>query len=135
MPSSYWIDAERRLVFNRIWGEFSDGLLIRHAAAIRTDPRVDRGYSQLADLREVARFSLTPDAIRTNADLTPYGPDSRRAIVVANESEYGLARLFQLSLGASGDHVLVSRELAAALTWLGLAPDTRWPEQVDRVVD
>ena len=135
MPTTYTIDDEHRVVFNRIWGVMDDPIVLRHSTAIRNDPRFNPDYGQLLDLRAVTRFALTTGAIRANADFTPYGPEARRAIVVVNEPEFGLARLFQMSLGDSGDRVLVTRDLAAALGWLGLDPTEPLPERIDRLIE
>ena len=120
MPESYEIDQARELVISRAWNSFSDRELRDHYERLRADQRFDPAYRQLIDVREVNDFALTTAVMLGTALAHVFRSGIPRAIVVANDTQFGLARMFAAYSEADGQVVQVFREPDAAKEWLGL---------------
>ena len=120
MPESYEIDQERGLVISRAWESVSDRELRSHYYRLEADRRFDPGFRQLIDLRDVRHFSLTSAVMLGTALAHVFRSGVPRAIVVANDEQFGLARMFAAYSEADGQCVHVFREPEAAEEWLGL---------------
>ena len=83
MPVGYTIDLARSLVLSRGWGVVTDREILAHARALTADPRFERSFHQLADLREVTDARVTDFANKQMlVRLNPFGAGARRAMVV-----------------------------------------------------
>ena len=120
VPESYEIDQMRELVVSRAWDTFDDRDLRQHYDRLRADGRFDPAYRQLIDVREVETFSLTSAVMLGTALAHVFSSGTPRAIVVANDLQFGLARIFAAYSEADGQIVQVFREPSAAREWLGL---------------
>ena len=118
MPASYTINPERRLVTSRGWGALSDDDLRQHDARLRVDPAFSPGYRQLADGRELTRIDVSWSMIAEVARNPVFSRESRRALVVARDVDYGVARVFQTMVELQGGIVQVFRDREAAERWL-----------------
>lgn len=127
MPSSYVIDAPRRLVFSRGWGVFTDEELLWHGRTVRADPRFDPGFRQIVNFLELTEVRVTVDGVRTLAQINPFHTDSRRAIAVSTDLVFGLTRMFEAHTNSDQEQFRVFRALGPAFEWVGLAPETPWP--------
>jgi hypothetical protein len=121
MPTSYAIDAGKRLVRSRAWGVFSAAELIEHYRSLSADPAFDSTYSQLGDLRDVERFDLEEPMIGREALNSIFAPKALRALVAPAYVGYGLARIYSAYAELVPQNIRVFRELAEAEQWLGLA--------------
>ena len=120
MPESYEIDQVRGLVISRAWESITDRELRSHYYRLEADRRFDPGYRQLIDVRDVRQFSLTSAVMLGTALAHVFRSGVPRAIVVANDEQFGLARMFAAYSEADGQCVQIFREPEAAKEWLGL---------------
>ena len=121
VPESYQIDRERELVISRAWKTFDDRELRTHYERLEADREFDPTYRQLIDVRDVKSFKLSTAVMLGTALAHVFRSGVPRAIVVANEMQYGLARMFAAYSEADGQVVQVFRESKAAEEWLGLS--------------
>lgn len=128
MPGSYTILPAARLVYSRAWGVFTDAELMAHVNSLRSDPRFEPSFRQLADFRDVTELEVSAEGVRTVATLNPYGRGARRAIVTSQPVAYGMARMYELLGYDSEDQVKVTRDLAEARAWLGDDILSDWSE-------
>jgi hypothetical protein len=122
MPATYRLDLGNRVVWSRGWGVVTDEELQAHSRALGADPRFEPSFRQLQDLTDVGEPIVTPTGLRILAQLNPFGKNARRAVLVADDVTFGLARMHEMLRGASGDELQVFRDRAAAVEWLGLPP-------------
>ncbi|HXF59791.1 MAG TPA: hypothetical protein VN539_08195 [Candidatus Saccharimonadales bacterium] len=129
MPGSYWIEAERRLVFTRGWGVLTDDELLAHARTLRADSRFVRSYGQIVDFRELSKVEVTSDGIILLARQNPFPPEARRAVVVSTDLVFGMTRMFQGHMEATSEQFGIFREIEPAYEWVGLDRATPWPDR------
>jgi len=123
MAWSYEIDPARRLVQVRVAGILCDQDLVDGDAELRGDPDFDPSYRQIVDLCEADGTGVTTDGVRQLARRPPlFLPESKRAIVVASELGYGMARMFELMRDNKSGEIRVFDSLDDALKWLDAAP-------------
>jgi hypothetical protein len=127
MPGSYLIDQTRSLVFSRGWGVFTDEELYWHASTLRADPRFDPGFRQIVNFLDLTDVRVSPEGVRTIAQINPFRTDSRRAVVVPSDLVFGLTRMFEAHSNSSPDEFRVFRTLEPAFEWVGLDRVTAWP--------
>ena len=120
MPETYEIDQSRELVISRAWKTVTDRELRTHYERLGTDRKFDPSYRQLIDFRDVETFALTSAVMLGTALAHVFQSGVPRAIVVNNDAQYNLARLFAAYSEADGQNVQVFREPAAAKEWLGV---------------
>ena len=121
MPESYEIDEARELVISRAWKTVSDRELRSHYERLEADRKFDPSFRQLIDLRAVETFKLTTAVMLGTALAHVFRSGVPRAIVVENDTQYGLARMFAAYSEADGQNVQIFREAEAAKTWLGVS--------------
>ncbi len=121
MPASYVIDKQRRLVITRAWGICTVEDALEFRRRILADKDFDPNFAQLADFTGVTGIEITPGEVRMLAWVTPFSPDSRRAIVAENPVAFGFSRIYETLRGLRGDqHVRVFRNREEALAWIFL---------------
>jgi hypothetical protein len=124
MPFSYKIDKERKLVMSTGYGVFTPDDALAHQERLRKDPDFDPSFCQLMDFTHVTKLDLRAEDVRRLAQASIFAHDSRRAILVTNDTAFGLARMFEIlraTLGEKG--IQAFRNLDDALDWV-LAKDT-----------
>jgi predicted component of type VI protein secretion system len=121
LPTSYVIDAKRRLVYSRAWGVFSAAEMDEHRRAVATDPAFDPSFAQLGDLREVVRFDIETAILRREATETIFAPTARRALVASSDVGYGLSRVYGAHAELAQQSIRVFREIEDAERWLGVS--------------
>ena len=123
MPLSYRIDKTFNLVVTTgtevvTFEEFMD-----YRRAMLADPNFVPGMKRLVDLRSVQRVDVSCDKVRTmvstDRSLENLLGKARVAFVASKDEIFGLARMYQLQSGDSGD-VSVFHEIEDACQWLGL---------------
>lgn len=127
MPASYLIDQHRSLVFSRGWGVFTDEELLWHAETLRADPRFDPGFRQIVNFLDLTDVRVSPEGVRTIAQINPFHTDSRRAVVVPSDLVFGLTRMFEAHSNSRPDQFRVFRTLEPAFEWVGLDRAAVWP--------
>ena len=121
MGVAYSVDGERRMVCSRGWGVLTTDDLRGLYRVMLTDPRIRPGFRQLADWRDITTMSVDQFAVREAAQTHVFGDHMRRAIVVASDVAYGIARMFASYSDAAGQDVEVFRDMASAQLWLEAA--------------
>jgi hypothetical protein len=119
MPAFYKIDKERRLVLSSGAGTFTLADALAHQEKLAGDPDFDPSFSQLMDFTHVTRVELSAEDIRRLAQRTVFSPQSRRAFIMPNDADYGLARMFEILREAQGEYgIRIFRNLDEALDWV-----------------
>lgn len=121
MPGAFTIDEPRGLVLSRGWGILTDDELLTHARVLGADPRFRGDFAQLADLLGVSEVQTTSAGIQELAAINPFGPGSRRALVVSRGAAYGFGRMYQIVRKDDRDELEIFHDLDSALGWLGFA--------------
>ena len=120
MPITYEIDPDQRLVVTRIWGPATEDEVTEHNQKLRTDPRFDPHFRQLADMSGVTELLVSTKVIQETAHDQFFAPGARRAFVATDDAAFGLARMFALHAEGLGQTIHVFRDRVAAEAWLGL---------------
>ena len=118
MGLSYKIDHDHQVVHTRGWGilrasDFQDLYCHLHA-----DPAFVSDYRSLVDLREVSEIAINSAGLNEAAATPIYHPDTKRAIVVANDSVYAVAQTYAAFNKGMGQRMSIFRDLESAQTWL-----------------
>jgi hypothetical protein len=123
MPIVHTIDAARRVVQSRLWDVVTETDAWGSAAALMNDPAFDPTFSQLADMREMKQVEVDQSTVRELAVMRIFAPESRRALVVASELQYGIGRMTTSYAEAGDQQIAVFRTVAEAERWLGIAQE------------
>ncbi len=119
MPGFYKIDKDRRIVLSSASDVLRIEDILGHQERLLNDHDFDPSYSQLLDFSQCIRFDLTPDDVRLAARKSIFSPHSRRALVVNNDVQYGLARMFEIHRDLAGEvGIRVFRTIDEALAWV-----------------
>ena len=123
MATSYKIDKDLGVVYSTASGVATDGDLLAHQYQLSHDPDFQPYFRQLLDAREITSLNVTPEGIRALIAGNPWGNGARRALVAADETTFGMARMFELSRPNPQDEFRVFRTMDEARAWLGLSPE------------
>jgi hypothetical protein len=119
VPAFYKIDKERRLVLSSGSGIVTKDDLMGHQDRLLEDADFDPSFSQLWNLIQVTEANIKAADVEMMARRDVFSTSSRRAIVVAKEDHYGLARMFQIHRELSGEHgIRIFRNLDDGLDWI-----------------
>ncbi len=119
MPASYIIDKERRLVLSSGTGVLTVEDIQGHMDGLSRDPDFDPDFSQLVDFSQITVVELSPDDIRRFAKRTIFSSQSRRALFVKNDLQFGLARMFEIHRELNGETgIRVFRNFDEAMDWV-----------------
>src|SRR5579862_5179510 len=119
MSASYKIDKERRLVMTSGVGVLTKEDVQAHMDRLSSDPDFDPDFSQLADFREITVVEFGPEDVRQFAQREIYSPFSRRAFLVKNDLQFGLARMFETYRELNGESgIRVFRSFDEAMQWI-----------------
>jgi hypothetical protein len=126
MPLSYHIDEARGLLSLKGSGSITADDIDAYVEEVLEDPRQAYVTQELADFRD-AEFSVTPDRVVKLAALDRKRLSRmkivRRAIVVSNDLQYGLARMYGQFLAPSGQEVRPFHDIDEARRWLETGED------------
>ncbi len=119
MAAIHKIDKERRLVFSSGDGVLTREGIVAYRALLLKDPDFDPTFSQLADFTKYTGTALEPEEIRQLANDNLFSPGSRRAFVVKDDLQFGLARMFEIYRDLKGETgIRVFRSYDEALEWI-----------------
>ena len=121
MPASYSIDPDQRFVMTRVWGAVTNDEVDQHNERLRSDPLFDPTYRQLADMSDVTLNLVSADNVQETARDQYFAPGTRRALLVSDDTTFGLCRMYATYAESLGQVVSVFRERKDAEKWLGLA--------------
>lgn len=100
-------------------GSFNKEDALGHQNRLRADPDFDPTFSQLMDFTHVTQVLLTPADVKQLAISNIFSKESRRAFLVANDLEFGLARMYEILRENAGERgIRVFRSLEEALDWV-----------------
>ena len=112
------------MVFSKATGEFCHADVVEHMARIARHPDFRPEFHQLMDGRDIARVDLSGDEVQDLASRTIFSAHSKRAIVVANDHDFGIARMFGTYREIRGKEDIRSfKNMPDALAWLGLSAE------------
>jgi hypothetical protein len=119
MPAFYKIDKERKLVMSSGSGVLTREDLVGHQNRLLKDPDFDPDFSQLLDFTNLAKVDVTPEDVRLAARKNIFSPHSRRAFLVKDDLQFGLARMFEIHRELAGEKgIRVFRNIDEALDWV-----------------
>jgi len=119
VPAFYKIDKERRVVLSTGSGVVTKDDLMGHQDRLLEDPDFNPSFSQLWNLTQVTEANFKAADVEMMARRDVFSRGSRRAIVVAKEDHYGLARMFQIHRELSGENgIRIFRNLDDGLDWI-----------------
>ena len=108
------------MVMSRIWGTVTNDEVGEHNRRLRTDPLFDPTYRQLADMSDVTLNLVTADNVQETARDQYFAPGTRRALVVSDDTTFGLCRMYATYAESFGQLLNVFRERKDAEAWLEL---------------
>jgi len=127
MPITFDIDHERRLVVAKPHGLLKDVEMFSYQRELgaRSDAR---GYNELIDMSGVTEIEFisanrVSELAEYSSQMDEPDPPTKLAIVVINDYQYGLGRMYQTfreMAGQSTKNVGVFRSRQEALNWLEL---------------
>jgi hypothetical protein len=115
----YKIDKERRLVLSFGVGVLTKADLLGHMERLSKDPDFDPDFSQVLDFRQITALEIGPEDVRQLAQRNIFSPRSRRAFVVKDDLQFGLARMFEIHRELKGETgIRVFRTFDEAMDWI-----------------
>ena len=120
MPFDSVIDSNRRLIVTTGTGVLTGNEGLACCTQLKTQPGFNPAFNQLLDLTRATRFDVTRHELQRIADESLLSSVSRRAIVAANPTIFGLARMFQSyrDLSQVGEQIMVFGDIDSAIGWL-----------------
>jgi hypothetical protein len=121
----YTIDKKRRLVLSSGDGVLTKADLLGHMERLSKDPDFDPDFSQVSDFRQVTALEIGPEDVRQLAQRSIFSPRSRRAFVVKDDLQFGLARMFEIHRELKGETgIRVFRTFDEAMDWITVRDTT-----------
>ena len=105
---------------SRGWGRLVDADLQQTQAGLRSDAQFEPDYSQLYDFTALTDLAVTAGGLRGIALQSTFAPSARRAIVVASDEAFGMARMFALVGDRDPNHFRIFHDMREAQAWLNL---------------
>jgi hypothetical protein len=121
VPVTYRIVTAVGLVHSRFDGVVTFEEAFETNRRLCADTDFDPSMKQLSDAR-TATSAMTGQSIRTLAKYSPFGPGSRRAVLVADADTFGVTRMYEAQADEAGE-VQIFEDEEAALEWLGVDPE------------
>jgi hypothetical protein len=119
VPAFYKIDKERRLVTSSGTGLLTKEDVLGHMDRISKDPDFDPNFSQLMDFRQITGVEFGPEDVRQFAARNIFSPHARRAMLVKDDLQFGLARMFEIHRELNGETgINVFRNYEEAVDWI-----------------
>lgn len=128
MPITSLFKPEKRLIMSIHIGSVSDEEFLSFYERLFKDPRFDRSYNHLVDLRQTESNARSSEVLREFAEFAQKQYENtaaspKIAVVAPNDVSFGLARMYELFSGTIPWDFVVFRSMDAALAWLGLPGD------------
>ena len=115
----YKIDKARKLVLSSGAGVLTKEDVLGHMERLSKDPDFDPDFYQIIDSTQVTSIGFGTDEVREFAQRNIFSNRSRRAMVVKDDLQYGLARMFEIHRELHGEPgIRVFRVLDEALDWI-----------------
>lgn len=124
MPLAYTIDRESQVVFVLTFGVLTESDLTKLARGLSGEPGFDPGMPSLADRRLEKDVEVGTRFLREYQSA--FDPTAPRAVVLGSKAQFRMSRLYR-KVSLQKGSLYITRDLAAALEWLGLPPGTVFP--------
>ena len=124
MTTTYSVDPAARIVFTSISAPLTLGDLIALSEALRKDPSFDPTFDELLKVAPGSAGDFRYADVQAATRTDPFSKQSRRAIVVQAEVDYGVARMYEMM---HGGQIQVFRSLEEAQQFLGLPTGASGP--------
>ncbi|MDE3215717.1 MAG: hypothetical protein KGO03_04915 [Gemmatimonadota bacterium] len=132
MAVAYAIDAEHQVVLVKAWGTVTGRELLDATDALHAMPAFRSAARELGDYRDVETVDLDSASVQKLAARSVFAGSVPRAVVVATDVGFGMARMYQmLREGPTGDALRVFRDMDEAIAWIGL--DAHRPAVLERL--
>jgi hypothetical protein len=119
LSAYYEIDKKRRLVLSSGEGVLTKEDILGHMERLSKDPEFDPDFSQVSDFTHLTGVDFGPEDVRLFAQRNIFSPRSRRAFVVKDDLQFGLARMFEIHRELKGESgIRVFRTFDEALDWI-----------------
>jgi len=119
MPQAYRIDRKNRLVISKAWGVCTAFDVMEFREQVLHDDDFDPNFCQLVDVSQVTDVDLTANEIRMLAEMSPFSPESRRALVATTPLVFGFLRMFETWRSLRGEkYIRVFHNRNDAMAWL-----------------
>lgn len=119
MSAYYNIDKERRLVLSSGAGVLTKEDLLGHMDRLSNDPDFNPDFAQVLDFTRINLVEVEPEDVRQLAQRNIFSPRSRRAFVVKDDLQFGLARMFEIHRELKGETgIRVFRAFDEAMDWI-----------------
>jgi len=115
-------DCSARVVFTSICAPLTLADLIALGDALRNGPSFDPTLDELLEVSPGSAVDLRYADVRAATTTDPFSKQSRRAIVVHADVDFGVARMYELM---HGGHIHVFRSLETAREIPGTEPRMR----------
>lgn len=119
MPWTCHVDREHDLVVGRVVGELTHDEILEFFDEIAAHPDFHPEMRHFIDARHGSVNARFTEA-RMYAQLDPFSRDARRAVVVGDALQYGLARMYQGILGSQDQGPKPFQTMEDAARWLGI---------------
>ena len=119
MPASYSVDRERGLILVVAVGRLTGEEILSEQRRMTEDPAIGPGLDMIWDARAVGELEADREHLMQLSESRILSSGTRRAIVVAKDETFGVARIFELMRGDSPETTQVFRSMDDALVWLG----------------
>ena len=125
MPAFYKIDKERRFALSTLSGEITFAEALAHQRDLSADPDFDPTFSHIADFTYASLAKISSEELLKFAQRSIFSPDARRALIIPNQADYELGRMYETLRALQGQTgVRAFRTLEEALDWIaGPLPD------------
>ena len=125
MPIRCYFKPEEKLVVFIHLGVISDDEFLSSYKAFHQDPRFEKSFNLLVDLRHAESSTRSPSALREISDFRhQWFPQTavrpKIAVIAPKDLSFGLARMYESYSDTDPAKFVVFRAVDAALAWLGL---------------
>ena len=122
MPIQSAFDTDRALAHFQATGVITNDEVLEVLHVAYDHPAYREGTKSVWDIRGIDRLAVTPGGIRAMAQLADTkGPkEFMAAVITENLLVHGMARMYELIRGDSGQQTGIVKTLEEAMEWLGL---------------
>lgn len=106
-------------MISKAWGACTANDVLEFREQVLRDDNFDPNFCQLVDCTHVTEVDITANEVRMLAEMSPFSPDSRRALVAKTPLIFGLSRMFETLRGLRGEkYIRVFHNRNDAIAWL-----------------